>query len=330
MFSQAKSILKPVIFDVLGSDTMLGWRLRELARSHALIVLNLHRVDDKQGSAFEAMKPALFDDLVGWLKGLFAIVTFGELETLTPGDKPPLILSFDDGYKDFIEIVVPILEKHGIHVNQNVIPTAIETGLPPMNVLLQDFIGTAPASLLREIRIPELPNCFDPDDRVSSGLLASATLKNRPIVDQEAIFAQLEQQFQRFDGFCYTPVMSVEDVKQIKGRHEIGVHSFEHASMAFETDAYLRDDAQRCIDYFQTRFGFEPAIYAFPNGSVRAGQAEILRAFGFKHVLLVNEGFSHGQCWLHQRFTMYATSRGEARFRGLGGLKKPAPLIVLH
>jgi peptidoglycan/xylan/chitin deacetylase (PgdA/CDA1 family) len=187
-----------------------------------------------------------------------------------------------------------------------------------MNVALQDFIAAAPAGLLRETSLPGLPVGADPDDRIQSCLRASAALKNRPIAEQKAIFCMLENEFARFDGFQETRVMSLEDIRQISGTHEIGAHSFEHASMEFETDDYLREDARRCRQYFETQLGREARVYAFPNGSARTGQPEIVSASGFNHVLMVGETYSQPGSWLHSRFTLHARTPVEARARALG------------
>lgn len=313
-------LLKPLTFSMMGSSLATALTVPFLARSELLTVLNFHRVDDRDTSAYEAIKPALFDELISWLKARFYVVTFGELQIAKRGAKPFLVISFDDGYKDFIDVVVPIVEKHRLRVNQNLIPTALETGLPPMNVQLQDFIQTAPAALLRETTLPGLPGGADPKNRVKSGQQASSAFKNRPIDEQKKLFAELQLAFQRFDNFQPTPVMSVEEALQITAVHEIGSHSFEHASMGAETDAYLRADVDKCIDYFERRLRFRPSVYALPNGSARPGQTELIHAAGFRHVLLTGEAFSGRANWLHKRFTMFAKTITEAKFRALGGL----------
>jgi len=325
IFKVTPRTLKEVAYRVLQSDLSADFKLRAIAADRALTILNFHRVSDGDGRrGYAAMAPELFDELVFWLKQRFSLVLFRDLETLAPGDKPPLIISFDDGYKDFIEFAVPILEKHGVCVNQNIIPAVAESGRPPMNVVLQNFIATAPAALLREIPLPGLPNGANPDNRTGSCLRASSALKDLPIAAQKAIFADLDRNFSRFDGFRETAVMSLDEIRQIATAHEIGAHSFEHASMAAETDDYLLEDLRRCRDYFMNRLGFEPSIYAFPNGSARLEQPEIVFACGFKHVLLVGEHYSRCSNWLHSRFTMHAESSTEARARALGWLKRPA------
>lgn len=316
--------LKQAVFRLLQFDLSANLKLREVESRGLLPILNLHRVGPSDRGGHVAMEPKLFDDLLAWLKQRFSIVVFGDLATLPPGGKPPVILSFDDGYKDFIEFAVPILEKHRVRVNHNIIPSVVESRRPPMNVALQDFIVAAPAKLLRETLLPGLPHGADPDDRIQSCLRASAALKNRPIAEQKAIFSALENEFERLDGFKETPVMSLEDIRQISKAHEIGAHSFEHATMEFETDDYLREDALRCRQYFATQLCLEASVYAFPNGSARPGQAEIVSASGFKHVLMVGETYSQPGAWLHSRFSLYARTSVEARARALGWFNRGA------
>ena len=62
--------------------------------------------------------------------------------------------------------------------------------------------------------------------------------------------------------------------------------------MAEETDTYLHEDINKCLNYFETRLKIWPNVYALANGSARRGQADLIRAAGFQHVLLTGEGFS--------------------------------------
>ena len=323
MTSKLRPRMKRAAFALLASDPALGVKLRSIARAEVLTILNFHRVSDDQVSAYQAMSPRLFDELIGWIKLHFTLVTFGDLDGHLAYGKPPLVLSFDDGYKDFIETVSPILVRHGVRANQNVIPGCVENGLPPMNVLLQDFINQAPAALLREVPFLGLSRGAAPDDRVALSLVASASLKNRSITEQKAIFAVIEPHFARFEGFVPTPLMSIADIIEMSSHHEIGTHSFEHATMSYETDDYVATDAARCRAYHTEKFGAAPFVYAFPNGSAGHGHVDIVRRAGYRDVLLVGEGFSSRSGHVHPRFTMHGSSAKELRFRATGATATP-------
>ena len=310
--------MKRVVMPVLASEPMLVARVRGIVNASALTVLNFHRVDDRHVSAFEAIRPAQFDTLVGWLKNRFDIVTFRQSRYNPASSKPRLVLSFDDGYRDFIDVVVPILSKHGVSANQNVIPACAESGKPPMNIQLQDFIAQAPAKLLRETPLPGLPCGANPDDRVRSGAIASASIKGLPIMQQQKLFAKIVPFFERCGDFLATPVMSVHEIAEVARYHEIGSHSFEHATMSVETDDYVVRDVARCRDWHVGVLGCQPEVYAFPNGSAGVGHSEIVREAGYRDVLLVGENFSKPGNWLHKRFTIYGNTTDELKFRATG------------
>lgn len=307
----ARDAAKTALFAVMGNGWMLRKRLETVRKAGVTTILNLHRVAPDDGSDYRPLEPDLFDELLGFVKREFAVVTVGQLAE--QATKPKLVLSFDDGYRDFARNAVPLLKKHGLSANQNIIPNCVETGLPPLNVLTQDFIGKAPDELVARLRIEDFS--VQVDDRLGHRL--SHFLKMRPQLEQDRIAEELIPQFRAWDCFAPTAMMTLDEIKEC-GDHEIGAHSYAHASMEFETDDYLDDDIQRCAAYFRDKLARPMTIYAFPNGSCRAGQAERVLTQGVDHVLLVGERFDGGGA-LHTRFTFDARSPSEARFKALGG-----------
>jgi peptidoglycan/xylan/chitin deacetylase (PgdA/CDA1 family) len=317
------SYLKAAALALLGSAAALNHRIRTISKAGVLTILNLHRIAPDDGSAYRPIDPVIFDELLQFLAKHFEFVTFSELELNSKRLKPQLILSFDDGYRDFLEFAVPILRKHRVRANQNVIPKCIETGLPPLNVLAQDFIGMAPPELLDTLDVPGLDVRRFVQRRVSMALAVSAFIKNRPTLEQLELEAALIPQFQRFQEFTPTTMMSRREIQELASSHEIGVHSFGHATMAFETDEFFQDDLAKCRAYFQSQLNLPALIYAFPNGSYRSSQVSLARAAGVQHVLLVGNDFSHPSNATHSRFGIHAATRSEALYRSLGGLRKP-------
>jgi peptidoglycan/xylan/chitin deacetylase (PgdA/CDA1 family) len=314
-----RGLLREAALRALGSRMRVVSRVRKIGRSNCRIVLNLHRVGLPDGSAYAPLHPALFGELLEFLQQEFQLTTFEAADEEEDSKKPLAILSFDDGYKDFIEIAAPLLRRHRVRCNCNVIPECIETQRPPLNVLVQDFVGMAPAQLVRQLRVPG----FRVDERPVLGLRLSAFLKNKPHAEQQAIAEVLLPQLYAWDGFRPTPMMSLDEVRQVAGEHELGAHSYSHASMGFETNAYLEADVRRCQDYFRRKFGNPMSIYAFPNGSYAPGQLELVERAGVRHVLLTGDNFDCGGN-RHARFTFHAHTASEVRFRATGGLR-PVP-----
>jgi len=312
------ALVKSAAFKILGNPALLRSRLSRLADSDRLTITNFHRVAPPDGSAYRTIAPELFDDVVGFLNRNFTLITFAELADFRRADKPPAIISFDDGYLDFAEHAAPILKRHGVRSNHNVIPACIESGLPPLNVLVQDFVGKAPEPLLAEFDVPGFGPVEPAEGRERFGHRLSQFLKNKPMAEQKSLAKLLLPQTERMDGFKPTPMMGRADVRAIADSHELGAHSFEHATLACEDDEYVRSDARACLEYFTDKLGVETEIYALPNGDGRPSQLELIRSAGFRHILQVGEDYSSTSATNHRRFTMYGDSRHELRFRATG------------
>ena len=318
-----KAAAKQAVFIALGSVPALSLKLRALRKANAVTILNLHRVGPPDGSTYPPLSPHLFDYLLGFVRRHFDIITFDDVAGNVGRERPRLVLSFDDGYADFATHALPLLEKHGIRANQNIIPQCVDSGLPPLNVLMADYVGRAPAEELRRLEVPDFPLNATSLLRTRYGNLLSAFIKGKPITEQRRLAEALLPQVRRLKSFKPTAMMTLEQVRRVAKSQDIGAHSFAHASLGLESDDYLRDDVRKCRKWFEANLSAPITTYAFPNGSYRPDQVEIVRLAGIEHVLLVEEDFSTPGSAVHKRFTFDATSRAEARFRATGGFRWP-------
>ena len=307
-------LFKKIVFSILAKQTRLESRKKMLVRNNIVTVLNLHRVSPDTGSAYKAICPSFFDKIIIYLKKEFHICLFGDFEKIK-AKKPKLILSFDDGYKDFIDYAVPILEKHNVRVNQNIIPYCIETGLPPVNVLLQDFIGKAPTELLKKIPL-EIDTTIT--DRGELGTKASFFIKYLPEIEFIPYRAELLDFLLNYPEYLCASVMNKKDILQISSVHEIGAHSFEHLSMESQDKEYFLNDLKKCKEYFLESLYLDCDIYCFPNGSATVEQIILAKKNGFQNVLLVGDKYSNTTSGIFNRFTFDVSSMNEAKYKSFG------------
>lgn len=82
-----------------------------------LVVLNFHRVRDESSDFHDGMVELgtkEFREHLAWLERHARIVSEAELADLRPGRRPPVLLTFDDGYRDAVEVVAPVLRERKI------------------------------------------------------------------------------------------------------------------------------------------------------------------------------------------------------------------------
>jgi peptidoglycan/xylan/chitin deacetylase (PgdA/CDA1 family) len=295
-------------------------RLRRLARRRGLIVFNLHNVAPPGPRFVRPIPPRAFDELVAWLKHECQLTTFAGLAELAPDqERPAAILSFDDGYRDFVEYAMPILERHGVQVNQNVIAACVEDGRPPWNVELLAAMEHVPVEGLRALQLPcgKLPRLESGGEAALMrwGVQVSRLLKLRSRAEREPLVATLIDQLDGGAELPTEPMMTARDLVEVARHHEVGMHSYEHDSMEFESDEFFAEDVHRCRSWYRERLGGEPRIYAFSNGSHRPSQLEIARRSGFEHLLLVGERPSMLGAHIHPRITADGVTLRELRMR---------------
>jgi peptidoglycan/xylan/chitin deacetylase (PgdA/CDA1 family) len=314
-----RKALKAIYFSgrsLFGADRRAIGRL---TATDKVAILNLHRISPDPDPYWSPMPPSLFEELARWLSKNLTVSTLSDLGRLET-KRPVAVLSFDDGYYDFIEYALPILEKFGLMANLNVIPECAETGKPIWNIRLYDFLRSASLEEIRRIEIPGFTISLKSESagaKLRFGLAISQFLKNRSLEERNDLWKFIGPAIDGHDT-APTRMMSTDEIRQIAARVELGAHSYSHESMGFETDDFFLGDLEKCETYFNDKLGLPLSIYAFPNGSYRPSQIALLRSRDIKHILLVDEKLASRNSDVLPRRTMYGDSTAELRARALG------------
>jgi len=299
-----------------------AYLINKIKKNNYLPVLSLHRVSSELNSYWPPLSPNIFDALLAYLKKHFTITTFHELESTTKNQKPKLILSFDDGYYDFIEYAMPILKKHNLRVNQNIIPSLLLNQKPLWNIELYDFFNAAPLSLLKEMEVPGL-NIKNAVTRTFNkthfGIQVSRYFKNLTLEKRKPIMQFLEERyFIKLSNFPKTRMIHLSEMDDVLSEHEVGMHSYSHNSMNQESMTYFMDDFQKCKLFFEQNQFPGRDIYAFPNGNYNDEQLEYLLENGVKYILLTGDRYAKMNNPTYPRFNIAALGTLEAIFQSLG------------
>lgn len=316
-----RNFLKKLYYPGLSAIGADRRQIKRLQNERKIAVLNLHRISPVQNPFWSPLHPEIFEELLKFLQKNFEVCLFGELNFFKDSKKPVAVLSFDDGYYDFIEYGLPILEKYKMRANMNIIPQCAESRKPIWNVRLYDFLNSAPRNLINEIKLPDFDVTLSDESRqtkLNFGLKISKYLKQRPRKEREEIWNQIEPFLEKADVENPTRMMTANEIKQISDETEIGVHSFSHESMGFEENDFFEDDFDGCRKYFDEKLAIPLTIYAFPNGSYRSEQIDFLRRNAIKQILLVDEKFAELEADVFTRLTVYGDNRAEIKMKSLG------------
>jgi peptidoglycan/xylan/chitin deacetylase (PgdA/CDA1 family) len=287
------------------------------------LILNLHRINPYNDQFSEALHPRVFEEVLKFLKRNFSISTFLDIYSNNESKTlPRIVFSFDDGYYDFVEFAVPILNKYGVSCNMNLIGESIVSGNPPFTGKLSATLRCLSDKQLSELNIFNMKGRYSIEEgkllfrnRLSNYLKSMSVASRQEIIERSSPwFAQalVDCEFSIKDRM----IKSCE-LKYLEG-YELGSHSFSHESMAYQTDEFFRNDFIRSKKQFK-ELEIRHLIYAFPNGSFNDSQIDFLHENGIRDVLLVDASKSQlrrnldGTSW--GRYGFHAKTIEEAKFK---------------
>lgn len=302
-----------------------------------LTVLSFHRLPmeaqrlDPHEYSFERFK-----DLVTELRSAFRILALTEaVDLLRAGllKEPAVVLTFDDGYKGWIEHVAPWLQSQGLR-GTFFITTAQLRGQPLWNERIERAIHHLPASLRTLSGVPGATLGLDvssTERRVDAVRLVTAALKYQPQEERHEAMAELERLCG--PGYDGPRCFDAEDLKALQAMGmEIGAHSVNHPILACCTE----DEAEREIR--DSRADIEAVLgplrmpFAYPNGEpgkdYTSRHVDMVRRAGYACGVSTQKGYATlDSCFLQlSRFTPWGATAGSRAWQLLGNLLRvPAP-----
>ena len=116
---------------------------RKMVNDREISILLFHRISNESDLLWPAMPIKSFEKLILKLKNTVEIISFKELKSLELYPRKPLmLLSFDDGYVDFLQDVMPIFKRLQIKANHNICPGLVEIATPLNDKVV--ILSTAP------------------------------------------------------------------------------------------------------------------------------------------------------------------------------------------
>lgn len=304
-----------------------------------LTILTWHRIAKSVAPGFDAgviaASPEQFDRQVAILKESFSIIDTMDLARYREEGRPlppnPVLLTFDDGYRDNLTLALPLLKKHAIKA-----VFFVPTGFVGAGKLFawESISALVARCRRREIRIayPESMQ-FDLRDE-SSRLYAARTLisvgRTRPGVDEKRFLSELATACEvPWDASIERTIAEelILDWDGVRALVDAGMdvqsHGHSHALFPFIPAEQILKEACESRQVLEARTGHPQVAIAYPAGAGLApGQP------GYQAV--VSAGYKLGFClgsksprlcqisdWLNIPRLMSHPELTEDRFRGL-------------
>ncbi len=267
--------------------------LRSILKPNALTILSLHQVSEEKSFFWSPVQPHVFEQLCAYVAKHYTVTTFAGLAEHPKPKKPLLILSFDDGYYDFVQYAMPALKKYNLPANHNIVYQCVNENMTiwtqRLNVIFE---------FLRNNHITDTRITFA--DGTTATLQQSGgdwrkwynhvfyTLLRSPRREREPVILALEQQYAVQAG---VRMMNWAEVQEVMKHHiEIGNHTLSHDVVATITDPEeMYREVVLSKQYFEEKLSIPIEVIALPNGETTAALSNSLGQAGYRYVLELNE-----------------------------------------
>jgi peptidoglycan/xylan/chitin deacetylase (PgdA/CDA1 family) len=275
-----------------------GWRwFGPLLRAPGVIVLTYHRILGADRS-LSGLPIEAFAAQMRWVRDNCDPIAPEQLRERTGrprSARPPLLITFDDGYRDYHDLAYPVLKELGIPALVFLATSFVDQG----GMLWTDEVQWAALSTRRErVKLPwsDQPPIPLPDaaSRAALGATARTHLKAVPDADRraalEALIAELGAPPAR-----ERQMLTWDEVRATLDLTTYGGHSHSHPILSRLDRTSAEREIATCRDRIAAETSRAPSTFAYPNGrpsDYTPETQEILRRHGFTTAFSTSEGIA--------------------------------------
>lgn len=274
---------------------------------------------------------AQFDEMLDWIGGQFQILAPRDAcECLAAGRLPAraAIISFDDGYRDNVEVAAPILRARGLSGVFFIATGYLDGGIMFNDRVIEAVrVASEVSAQLGRFGLGVLPLAGPESRRQAIDAILQA-IKHLPFSERLDAVAHIEDVLSA--GTTSSPMMSSAQVAELQRLGMvIGGHTRTHPILAVLDDASAKVEIEAGRDDLKALTGEAPDMFAYPNGKkgrdyldTHVGQ---VAAAGFQYAFTTDPGTADAASARFElpRFTPWDRRKAAFQARALANLFSP-------
>ena len=264
----------------------------ERNRSRRLYVLMFHKVNDRSHRFYPAVPVKIFEEICKFFSKRFNVITFSEVnDYFKKSRKPAAIITFDDNHYDILENAYPILKRHNLRFNINIVTESIETGLPQDRVLVYDLLNSTDAKTYDNGKIGEMSARINIDRNFpAKTAMAFSRLFQKSTKEQSKLIVKDSREKLSNSSTVLSRMLSKEDVKYLhKQGAEVGSHTHSHLILTNIDMSEAGYELAHSKKILEDICGTDINIIAYPNGEHNEAVVKKSYELGYKYRLLTND-----------------------------------------
>ncbi len=272
--------------------TPLGWRAYGLARGGGVSVLMYHRIT-RRGDPFPGTDLDDFARQMRWLSRNCRPIAPEEFDSALSQPataRPAVLVTFDDGYRDYHDNAYPVLAELKIPAAVFLATSFMDRG----GMIWTDAVAwAANHSRQPHVALPwDRKKVFALSSDSDRARLASACkgfLKDQPDAErqrwQAALFAELKVDAD--DGSAGRQMLTWDEVRATMEHTRYGGHTHTHPILSQVSVAQAEQEIGTCRDRIRDETGRAPRYFAYPNGRAQDFNEDT-------RAILIRNGFDLG------------------------------------
>ena len=266
-------------------------------KKNKVSILLFHRVHPVRDVMWDPMEPARFEYILRFLKKNYTVLPLLEILDSTPAytKKPLAAVTFDDGYRDFIDYSVPIMDQLKIPSSMYVVTDCISNDKPTWTFEMDYlFFNTHKLQIDWSFDIGFLPRKFRKKKFENKKELIAFCLEFKQyikIIAEENRKILIQDLFRSFNDVTIPTglMMNWNEVNQIiNAGIEVGSHTVTHPPLATISKPDLERELQLSKSEYFKYTGRDPRVIAYPVGSCNEQVKKSAALAGYSYGLAVN------------------------------------------
>lgn len=248
-------------------------------------VFLFHRVSPVKDPLWQPISPENFLSTIKLITKYYTVIPSYELlEVKTKKfKKPPAVITFDDGYRDFLEYALPILDKHNLHSTMFVITSCAETGIPPWSYELDFYLQNSKKKLDNATFLPEsFEKGLDGigEERLAFARQLKLWVKTISQTKRENVMSWLRSQCD--DVVMIDRIMlNWDELKSLSHAGiEIGSHTHTHPLLdKIEKLDLVQMELKKSARMLNEKLGQKTKFISYPNGNYDSRTLELVTRY---------------------------------------------------
>lgn len=243
-----------------------------------------HKIIPEYDSIWPGIHPKLFEEMIFLLQKHYTVLPLDDLNLKPEKDlRNACFITFDDGYKDYLDYAYPILKRNKVHSTVFVLPHDITNNGHIWTSTIIFFVKHYWFSEIRDFFISHQQhiNYADRFDDFSLNLTITKHLCQLKQIERQFIIEDLQKKFESDNRIIENELLSFDELRKLdKNYVTVSSHSLSHPSFILETDEhFIEREMTMSKQIIEKELGREVNAFAFPFANFNAASMTLVKKY---------------------------------------------------